>query len=56
MKPSQLGVEYLRQIFANAIGYDDVESIRDTLFDLGNLIEPYHSRNLDINRRVQFLK
>ena len=56
MKPSQTGIEYLLPIFSNAIGYDDVESIRDTLFDSGNLTRPYHSVNTDINKRIRYLE
>ncbi len=56
MKPSQMGIEYLLPIFSNAIGYDDVESVRDTLFDSGNLTRPYHSVNTDISKRIRYLE
>ena len=56
MKPSQTGIEYLLPIFSNAIGYDDVESIRDSLFDSGNLTRPYHSVNTDISKRIRYLE
>jgi len=56
MKASQTGIEYLLPIFSNAIGYDDVESIRDTLFDSGNLTRPYHSVNTDISKRIRYLE
>jgi len=49
------GAEYLLPIFTNAIGYDDVEQIRDTRFDAGNLFRRYHSVNTDVRKRVQFL-
>ena len=56
MKPSRLGIEYLLPIFTNAIGSDDVEHLRQTLFDSGNLYRPYHSVNTDIFKRVRFLE
>jgi ATP-dependent phosphofructokinase / diphosphate-dependent phosphofructokinase len=55
MKPSRVGIEYLLPIFTNAIGMDDVESIRESLFDSGNLFQPYHSFNTDINKRIRYL-
>lgn len=55
MRPSPLGIEYLLPIFTDAIGPDDVEHIRETLFDSGNLFRPYHSVNTDINKRIRFL-
>jgi 6-phosphofructokinase 1 len=56
MKPSRTGVEYLLPIFTNAIGQDDVEYIRQSLFDSGNLTQPYHSFNTDINKRIRHLR
>jgi len=56
MKPSRMGIDYLRPIFTNAIGEDDMEHTRQTLFAVGNLLEPYHSINTDINKRIQFLE
>ena len=55
MKPSRMGMEYLMPIFTNAIGEDDMEHIRQTLFAPGNLSQPYHSINTDINKRIRFL-
>lgn len=55
MRPSALGIEYLLPIFTDAIGPDDVEHIRETLFDAGNLYRPYHSVNTDINKRIRYL-
>ena len=52
--PSAKGVEYLRTIFTNALGVDDVESIRH-LFDTGKLTHPYDSVNVDINKRIHRL-
>lgn len=55
MQPSRIGIEYLLPIFTNAIGSDDVEHLRETLFDSGNLYRPYHSVNTDIFKRVRYL-
>lgn len=55
LKPSRLGIEYLLPIFTNAIGEDDMEHTRQTLFAAGNLTQPYHSINTDINKRIRFL-
>jgi len=55
MRPSRAGVEYLLPIFTNAIGYDDVEAIRQTVFDSGSLFRPYHSVNTDISKRIRHL-
>jgi ATP-dependent phosphofructokinase / diphosphate-dependent phosphofructokinase len=55
MKPSRMGIEYLSQIFSSAIGQDDVENMRDTLFTRGNLVEPYHSLNTDVGKRIRYL-
>ncbi len=54
MSISSVGAEYLLPIFTNAIGYDDVEQIRDTRFGSGNLFRRYHSVNADIRKRVQY--
>ena len=56
MKPSRVGIEYLLPIFTNAVGHDDVEHIRQTLFNSGNLIEPYHSPNTDVNKRIRYIE
>ncbi len=55
MKPSKLGNEYLLPIFSGAIGYDDAEHMRQTLFDAGNLSQPYHSINTDVHKRIRYL-
>lgn len=55
MQPSPLGIEYLLPIFTAAIGADDVEYIRQTLFDSGNLYRRYHSVNVDLRKRVRYL-
>ena len=54
-QPSAKGVDYLRSIFTNALGVDDVESTR-SLFDTGNLTHPYDSVNVDINKRIYRLQ
>ncbi len=55
MKPSRMGIDYLLPIFTNAIGEDDMEHTRQTLFAANNLSQPYHSINTDINKRIRFL-
>jgi hypothetical protein len=55
MKPSRTGIEYLLPIFTHAIGEDDMEHVRRTLFASGNLMQPYHSQNTDINKRIRYL-
>lgn len=55
LKPSQTGIDYLKPIFVNAIGEDDVEHVRQTMFAPGNLTQPYHSINTDVNKRIRFL-
>lgn len=55
LKPSRMGIEYLLPIFTNAIGEDDMEHTRRTAFAAGNLTQPYHSINTDINKRIRFL-
>jgi 6-phosphofructokinase 1 len=56
MKPSRLGIDYLRPIFTDAIGEDDMEHMRQTLFASGNLTQPYHSINTDVNKRIRYLE
>lgn len=55
MKPSKLGIEYLLPIFSGAIGHDDAEHMRQTMFDPGNLAQPYHSINTDVHKRIRYL-
>ena len=55
MKPSRLGIEYLLPIFTDAIGSDDAEHLRQTLFAPGNLAQPYHSINTDVHKRIRYL-
>lgn len=55
MKPSRTGINYLLPIFSNAIGNDDMEHTRQTLFAPGNLVQPYHSINTDIDKRIRYI-
>ena len=55
MKPSRIGIDYLMPIFTDAIGNDDAEHMRQTLFDPGNLAQPYHSINTDVHKRIRYL-
>lgn len=50
--PSKKGVEYLRAIFGNALGADDVECIRQ-IFNGGNLVHPYDSVNTHVHKRIR---
>jgi 6-phosphofructokinase 1 len=56
MKPSKLGIDYLLPIFTDAIGEDDAEHMRQTLFAAGNLAQPYHSINTDVNKRIRYIQ
>lgn len=56
MKPSRMGIDYLLPIFSDAIGDDDMEHMRQTLFSAGNLTQPYRSINTDINKRIRYLE
>jgi 6-phosphofructokinase 1 len=56
LKPSRLGIDYLLPIFTDAVGDDDMEHLRRTLFAVGNLVQPYHSINTDVNKRIRYLK
>jgi 6-phosphofructokinase len=56
MKPSKLGIDYLMPIFTDAIGEDDAEHMRQTLFASGNLAQPYHSINTDVHKRIRYLE
>jgi len=55
MKPSKVGIDYLLPIFTDAIGNDDAEHMRQTLFNPGNLAQPYHSINTDVHKRIRYL-
>jgi 6-phosphofructokinase 1 len=56
MKPSRKGIDYLLPIFTDAIGEDDSEHMRRTLFASGNLAQPYHSINTDVHKRIRYLE
>jgi hypothetical protein len=49
-------MEYLMPIFTDAIGNDDAEHMRQTLFNPGNLTQPYHSINTDVHKRIHYLQ
>ncbi len=55
LRLSEVGVNYLLPIFANALGQEDMEAVRQTLFQPGNLTQPYHSVNVDVNKRICYL-
>jgi 6-phosphofructokinase 1 len=55
LRVSQTGINYLLPIFTNAIGQDDMEDVLRTLFAAGNLTQPFHSVNVDINKRICYL-
>ncbi len=52
---STTGIRYLLPIFTKAIGGDDVEFIRESRFDSGNLFRRYHSINTDMQKRTRYL-
>ena len=56
MKPSKLGIDYMLPIFTDAIGEDDMEHTRRTLFAPGNLSLPYHSINTDVHKRIRYVQ
>ena len=56
LKPSKMGMDYLLPIFTDAIGEDDMEHTRQTLFAPGNLAQPYHSINTDVHKRIRYLE
>ena len=52
---SRIGVDYLLPIFNGALGAEDMEHVRQSLFRRSNLTEPFHSVNVDINKRICYL-
>ena len=56
LQPSRTGIDYLLPIFTNCLGQEDMEALRQTLFNPGNLTQPYHSVNVDINKRIRYLE
>lgn len=53
---SEQGKQYLHPIFAEAIGAEDTEFIRQSLFDFGNLYHGYKSVNVDIAKLTRHLE
>ncbi len=47
--------QYLQPIFNEAIGADDAEFIRQSLFDSGNLHDTYQSVNVKLQNRIKYL-
>ena len=56
LRLSRTGVDYLLPIFNNAVGPEDMETLRQTLFHPSNLTQPFHSVNIDVNKRICFLE
>jgi 6-phosphofructokinase 1 len=56
LQVSRTGIDYLSAIFSNAIGAEDMEVVRQDLFNTGNLTQPYHSVNVDVNKRICYLE
>jgi 6-phosphofructokinase 1 len=56
LRASRAGIDYLLPIFTNSIGPDDLEAMRHSLFDSGQLFRPYHSVNTDIAKRIRYLE
>ncbi len=55
MHLSSFGMEYLKPIFTNAIGWDDMEFCRTQMFGPGNLTNRYQSVVTDIRKRIRYL-
>lgn len=55
MQLSEFGMDYLKPIFTNAIGLDDVEAIRTQMFSAGSLSNRYQSVNTDISKRIRYV-
>jgi 6-phosphofructokinase 1 len=55
MQLSEFGIDYLKPIFTNAIGLDDVEAIRTQMFSAGSLSNRYQSVNTDIRKRIRYV-
>jgi 6-phosphofructokinase 1 len=49
------GGSYLKNIFTGSIGAEDVDFLRNSLFDSGNLDEPFASITVAMRRRLQQL-
>ena len=55
MQPSEFGIEYLKPIFTNSIGVDDMEAMRMSMFSPGSLSNRYQSVNTDVRKRIRFV-
>lgn len=55
MHLSAFGIDYLKPIFTNAIGWDDMEFCRIEMFGPGNLTNRYQSVVTDIRKRIRYL-
>ncbi|MFO0425409.1 MAG: 6-phosphofructokinase [Planctomyces sp.] len=55
MQLSAFGIEYLRPIFSNAVGSDDMEFCRTQVFSTGSLTTRYQSVNTDLRKRIRYL-
>lgn len=55
MQLSAFGRQYLQPIFAEAVGWDDVEFTRAETFSPGNLTNRFQSVNVDIRKRTRLL-
>lgn len=53
---SELGRSYLRPIFTNAIGRDDLEAMHAKLFNPANLVQRYQSFNVEMQKRIQYFE
>ena len=56
LRASRVGIDYLVPIFTGAIGADDAEAMRTGIFNPASLSLPYHSVNVDVNKRIRFLR
>ncbi len=56
LKPSQVGIDYLLPIFEKGLSEADIENLRRTTFESGNLLRPYHSVNTDISKHIHYLE
>lgn len=55
MQLSAFGIEYLKPIFSNAVGSDDMEYCRTQVFSTGSLTTRYQSVNTDLRKRIRYL-
>jgi ATP-dependent phosphofructokinase / diphosphate-dependent phosphofructokinase len=55
MHLSATGIEYLKPIFTNAVGADDMEFCRTHVFSPGSLTTRYQSVNTDVRKRIRYL-